>query len=70
MRVRQTICVAVVLAVAPLALSSDGTAFTPPDEFRTIDGVGNNVAEPEWGAALTPLVRITFADYADGVDEE
>ena len=35
--------------------------------FRTIDGSGNNVANPDWGAANTDLLRIAPATYSDGV---
>eukprot|EP00752_Nemacystus_decipiens_P002581 g2416.t2 len=36
--------------------------FTP----RSFDGVGNNEANPEWGAAGTPQIRsLVGADYAD-----
>jgi hypothetical protein len=34
---------------------------------RSLDGSGNNVAHPEWGAAGTPYVRVARAKYADGV---
>lgn len=37
------------------------------DMIRTIDGHGNNQAHPEWGAAHTALVRLTEADYVDGL---
>ncbi len=36
--------------------------------YRPIDEVGNNVANPNWGAAGTDLTRLTPAEYADGVD--
>jgi len=39
-----------------------------PDEFRTIDGFGNNVVEPEWGKAEISFLRLTTVDYEDGVD--
>ena len=32
-----------------------------------IDGVGNNVANPTWGAAGTDFLRIAAANFADGV---
>ena len=35
-------------------------------EFRTIDGSGNNLANPEWGSAGAVLLRISSADYGDG----
>lgn len=39
-----------------------------PEEFRTIEGFGNNVTEPEWGMAEIPFLRLTTVDYEDGVD--
>jgi hypothetical protein len=39
------------------------------DEFRTIDGHGNNPFHPEWGAADTALVRETTISYADGISK-
>tara|TARA_R110002126_G_scaffold75704_2_gene188832 strand:- start:3736 stop:5421 length:1686 start_codon:yes stop_codon:yes gene_type:complete len=43
-----------------------GVSAVFPFEYRTIDGVGNNVANPEWGASDTPMLRMVAADYADG----
>jgi len=40
-----------------------------PDEFRTIDGTGNNKTHPEWGAADIPFIRKTPVAYEDGVSE-
>ena len=40
-----------------------------PSEFRTIDGSGNNVANPEWGSAEQPLLRKAPQDYEDGISE-
>ncbi|NNE92656.1 MAG: hypothetical protein HKN23_13500 [Verrucomicrobiales bacterium] len=37
-----------------------------PHEFRTIDGHGNNRANPDLGAAETPFLRLVPNDYADG----
>ena len=37
-----------------------------PAEFRSIDGSGNNVANPEWGSAGTELLRLTTIGYGDG----
>lgn len=39
-----------------------------PEEFRTIDGFGNNLSEPEWGKAELPFLRLTTVDYEDGAD--
>ena len=43
-----------------------GPAPRYPDEFRTIDGTGNNVTSPTWGAPETAFLRIAPAEYADG----
>lgn len=37
------------------------------DRIRSIDGTGNNLENPEWGAAGIDLVRWTTPEYADGV---
>jgi len=37
-----------------------------PAEFRSIDGVGNNLDHPRWGAAGAKLLRLFEPDYADG----
>lgn len=37
------------------------------DVVRSIDGSGNNLTNPDWGAAGEDLLRIAPADYADGV---
>lgn len=37
------------------------------EEYRSYDGSGNNVANPQWGAANTQLLRRSRADYDDGV---
>ena len=43
------------------------SAAVYPLEFRTIDGVGNNLGNTHWGAADIPFLRITPHAYADGV---
>ncbi len=35
-------------------------------EFRSIDGSGNNLANPDWGRAETPFLRLTSIAYEDG----
>lgn len=35
-------------------------------ETRSLDGVGNNVANPEWGSAEHPFVRVADNSYGDG----
>ncbi len=38
-----------------------------PTEVRSIDGTGNNLANPEQGSTGEALLRVADADYADGV---
>lgn len=35
--------------------------------YRSLDGFGNNVENPYWGAANTPLRRVTRVAYGDGL---
>lgn len=37
------------------------------NEYRSIDGSGNNLANPTWGQAHTPLLRTTTVRYSDNV---
>lgn len=37
-------------------------------EYRTIDGSGNNNDNADWGAANTPLQRVTTVEYGPGPD--
>ena len=34
-----------------------------------IDGVGNNIENPDWGATDTQLLRLTTVEYADGISD-
>jgi hypothetical protein len=36
-----------------------------PEEFRTIDGSGNNFRNPSWGRASVELLRLTTIGYTD-----
>ena len=50
--------------------SQTGTSSTTalfPNEFRSIDGSGNNPIDPTRGATNTPLLRLTTIAYGDGV---
>jgi peroxidase len=44
------------------------SSVIPVGEFRPIDEVGNNVANPTWGTAGDDLLRLAPTNYADGVD--
>ena len=50
----------VVVGVVFMAAVSDG-------QVRSIDGSGNNLANPEYGAIDTPLMRFTTNSYGDGL---
>lgn len=39
------------------------------NNFRSIDGSGNNLNELEWGRVDTAFLRLSFADYEDGVSQ-
>lgn len=39
------------------------------EEIRSIDGTGNNLADPALGSAGTELRRLVDSDYADGISE-
>ena len=49
--------------VALLSSASSGFAIT----LRTIDGSSNNASNVAWGQASTQEIRLTPADYADGI---
>lgn len=67
------------IAIALLASSVTACAEAAPSseesmlkalvetEFRSTDGSGNNVENPDWGRAETPLVRLARAAYSDGL---
>lgn len=38
-----------------------------PSTIRSIDGTGNNVANPDWGSAGSDLLRVGPVAYSDGV---
>ena len=40
-----------------------------PDEYRSIDGTGNNIGNPSWGSVGTQLLRKVAEDYVDGISE-
>lgn len=36
-------------------------------KYRSIDGRGNNLKNPEWGASDTPFSRFGLKNYEDGI---
>lgn len=60
-------CVIVVsFLLGSAAFGAQGAAVFP-QEFRSIDGTGNNLAQPDLGAAGTPLLRRVANAYTDGI---
>ena len=39
------------------------------DDLRDSSGFGNNIDNPNWGAANQPFIRLTAPSYADGVSQ-
>ncbi|MEL6141780.1 MAG: peroxidase family protein, partial [Bacteroidota bacterium] len=50
-----------------LILLSCGLYAQDPSLYRTIDGQQNNLAHPDWGAAHTPLLRLSGNGFADSI---
>ncbi|MEL6356518.1 MAG: peroxidase family protein, partial [Bacteroidota bacterium] len=48
-------------------LLSCGLYAQDPSLYRTIDGQQNNLAHPDWGAAHTPLLRLSGNGFADSI---
>ncbi|MDA2921123.1 peroxidase family protein [Desulfobacterota bacterium AH_259_B03_O07] len=59
------------LGLAIALISCDESQRQVPSEpsQRSIDGIGNNLEDPEMGAAFTQLLRLVESDYADGISE-
>jgi hypothetical protein len=65
-----TIVSATVLVAAGTAITHSAMAQTTPGlpfEVQSLDGRGNNVANPTWGLAGNPYSRVANARYADGI---
>jgi hypothetical protein len=60
-----SIALAVLLVVAGTALASSAGAQTPIIEVQSLDGSGNNRANPDWGRSGTNYSRVAPARYAD-----
>src|SRR6185312_6359277 len=54
-------------AVCPELLESRRLMAATPVAAAPINGAGNNVANPSWGAAGQTLIRVAPAAYGDGV---
>ncbi len=51
-----------------LTKGNAGEPASFPKEFRTIDGSGNNLANPEWGSADIEFLRLSSVGYGDGAN--
>jgi hypothetical protein len=74
-RSRRPLAITFVIALvgAGALVSSSATAQTTPDDLpfqiQSLDGSGNNTANPDWGLAGNDYSRVADARYADGIDE-
>lgn len=50
----------------PRALLAVGAAGPLPLPVQSLDGIGNNLARPEWGSTGEQFLRRSPAAYADG----
>src|SRR5947209_2771319 len=59
------------VAACLLASGSGVSRAAPPRTLaiRSLDGSGNNLHHPNWGAAGVPYLRVAAANYADGVSK-
>jgi hypothetical protein len=69
-RLRKPLFVAVVTLVttAGLAVTNSADAAVP-FEVQSLNGSGNNAANPAWGQAGTPYSRVAAARYANGTSQ-
>ena len=54
------------LVVLAAVIGAGGAALAAETAHRSIDGTGNNEANPTWGSAERPLIRIAPLAYEDG----
>ena len=52
---------------SPVIVGGQNDDSMPPFEYRSIDGMGNNLQRPDYGSAGINLLRISGVDYADGI---
>ncbi len=53
-----------------LSLLGDTCPILPacvPIKYRSFDGTCNNLRQPSWGSALSPLERLAPPEYDDGI---
>ena len=51
----------------PLSLETLEDRVVMSADFAPIDGIGNNLDNPEWGSTYEQLLRLTSVEYADSV---
>lgn len=52
-----------------LTIFTSTVALAQLAEIRKIDGIGNNIRNPQWGSGNIPLMRATSSAYKDGFQE-
>ncbi len=57
------------LVAAAMTVFSVGAERAEAGSYRSIDGSGNNIANPDWGQAHVQLLRLTTPAYEDGLSE-
>jgi len=63
-----SVLLVVLCSTASAVTFSESPLPTAFEEFRSFDGVGNNISNPSWGSVDTPLLRQFMpADYEDGI---
>ncbi len=53
--------------ILSIAVFATLTVIANGQEYRTIDGSGNNLSNPNWGSTGEQLLRITSHAYSDGI---
>lgn len=55
------------LPVSNLSYVTENELINADFDIEPLDGRGNNIAHPEWGSANTNFLRLSSAEYTDGV---
>ncbi|MDQ1655176.1 MAG: peroxidase [Cryptosporangiaceae bacterium] len=62
-----TTAIGIALAVPAGSMTAASAAACTVTTERTLDGSCNNLANPDWGRANTPYIRVAPAHYLDGI---
>ena len=64
----QTLEERTLFSISPTSPPPSTSGVVGSQGVEPIGGVGNNIANPTWGAANTDFVRLAPANFADGID--